>query len=106
MLLLTAEAHHVLDSSPVVPTAVEDDDLTSRWEVRHVALKVDLALLAVGLGWKGHRPKNAGADTFRDRFDRTARSCSVAALKYEDDAQALVFHPILEPAEFNLKFSQ
>src|SRR5262245_133667 len=41
------EAHHVLDSSPVIPAAVEDHDFTGRWEVLNVALHVKLGLFAV-----------------------------------------------------------
>ena len=57
------------------------------------------------MGWKRYSAENAGAHTFRDRFDRASLSGPVAALKYKDDSQALVFHPVLELAEFDLKFA-
>ena len=50
MLLFRAEAHHVLDAGAVVPTAIEDDDFARRRKVRHVALQVHLALLAIRSG--------------------------------------------------------
>src|SRR5271169_2647074 len=44
-LLFRAEAHHLLDSGPVVPRTVEEDDLARRREMRDVALDVNLSLL-------------------------------------------------------------
>ena len=51
MLFLGAEAHHVLDACAVVPTAIEDHDFAGRREVLHLALKIHLALFAIG--WRG-----------------------------------------------------
>src|SRR6266480_2004478 len=41
VFLLRAEPHHMLDAGAVIPTAIENHDLTSGWEERHVALEVD-----------------------------------------------------------------
>src|SRR5205823_3206626 len=46
-LLLGAEPHDALDAGPVVPAAIEDDDLTRGREVPDVALHVHLRLLAL-----------------------------------------------------------
>ena len=53
MLFLAAEAHHVFHARTVVPTAIENDDLTSGRKMLHVALHVHLSLLAIR--WRGKR---------------------------------------------------
>src|SRR5689334_21989524 len=40
-----AETHDSLDAGPVVPRAIEEDDLAARRQVLHVPLEVPLALL-------------------------------------------------------------
>lgn len=47
-LLVATEAHHSLDPGPVVPRAIEEDDLPRRREMRDIALEEDLGFLAVG----------------------------------------------------------
>ena len=42
VLRLGAKAHHVFYARPVIPAAIEDDDLTRRREVLHVALQINL----------------------------------------------------------------
>src|SRR5262249_40275503 len=44
MLLVSAEAHDVLNARPVIPAAVEDHDLARRRKVRDVALQIQLSL--------------------------------------------------------------
>ena len=83
-LLLGAEAHDPLDAGPVVPTAVEDDDLAGSREVRDVALHVHLRLLALGRRGQRHDAETRGTHPFGDRFDRPALAGGVAA--FEDDA--------------------
>src|SRR6266496_1962822 len=62
VLLVGAEAHHMLDARPIIPTAVEDDDFACCGKMSHIALEVHLRFLA--LCWLGerHHPKDAGAD--------------------------------------------
>src|SRR4029078_10907857 len=48
--LIGDKAHHPLDPGPVVPRAVEEDDLARCWELREIALDIDLALLTIGRG--------------------------------------------------------
>ena len=93
VLLLRAEAHHVLDAGAVVPAAVEDDDLAGGREVLHVALHVELRLLPVGRGRQGDQPEDARADALRDRLDGPAFAGGVASLEHDDDAQTLRGRP-------------
>ena len=55
-----AEAHDPFDAGPVVPTAVEDDDLSRGGEVRDVSLHVHLRLLALGRRGQAPRPGTRG----------------------------------------------
>src|SRR6516225_1364346 len=61
VLIVGTEAHYSLDPSPIVPRAVEEDDLACCWELRDVALQIDLGLLTVGGGRQGHVPEDARA---------------------------------------------
>jgi len=47
VLFLSAEAHDIFDAGPVVPTAVEDHDLASGREMRHVTLRIHLRFFTV-----------------------------------------------------------
>ena len=87
VLLVCAEAHYSLDPGPIVPRAVEEDDLARRRELRDVALDVDLALLAVGGGRQGHVPEDARARAFGDQADHTTLTCRVPALENHNDAR-------------------
>ena len=56
VLLVGAKPHHPLDPGPVVPAAVEQDDLAPGGELGHVALEVPLRRLPLGRGRQGHDP--------------------------------------------------
>ena len=71
-----------------------------------VALHVHLRLFAVGRGGKRDDAKDTRADALGDGFDGSALAGAVAAFEYENDAQALVLHPILELTELDLKLSE
>ena len=97
VLLVGAEAHYSLDPGPIVPRAVEEDDLARRWKLRHVALDVDLGLLAVGGGRQGHVPEDARARACGNSADHTTLTRRVPALENHNDARPLVFDPTLQP---------
>jgi hypothetical protein len=59
VLLFRAKTHHVFDTCAVLPTAIEDHDLTRRREVLHVTLHIDLRLLAVRWCWQGDDAEDA-----------------------------------------------
>src|SRR4051794_6396290 len=103
MLFFGAESHDILDTSTVVPTSVEDDDLTGRRKVGQVALHVHLALFAVRRRGKRNHAKYARTDALRDRPDSTALASPIASLKHQNYPQTLELHPILEPTQLDLK---
>ncbi len=96
VLRLRAEAHHVLDPGPVVPTAVEDHDFAGRRGVLQVALHVQLGLLAVGRRRQRHHAEDARADALGDRLDRAALAGGVPSLEDHDHPLALFLHPVLQ----------
>jgi hypothetical protein len=50
VFLAGAEAHHLLDSSAVVPRAIKEHDLPGSWKMGDVAMEVPLTTLClVGL---------------------------------------------------------
>ena len=106
MLFLCAKAHHIFDARAVVPTAVEDHDLTRRREMRHVTLQVHLRFLAVGRRRQRDKSKHTRADPLGERPDGAAFARGVAALEDDDDAQALVLDPILEMAQLGLELAK
>src|SRR3981189_586888 len=63
VLLFRAKAHHVFDASAVIPTTIEDHDLTRRREVLHVTLQIDLRLLPVRWCRQGDDAEDARAHT-------------------------------------------
>src|SRR4029453_17112135 len=85
---------------------IEDNDLARGWEVRHVALHVHLALLAVGWSRNARDPENSRADSLRDGFNRAPFARAITAFKHDDDTQSFVFYPVLKQAELRLKPEQ
>ncbi len=92
-LLVGAEPHDSLDAGAVVPTAVEDHDLTRGGEVRDVALHVHLRLLAFGGCGQRDDTEHAWADALGDRLDRATLPCRVAALEHHADLRAGLASP-------------
>src|SRR4029078_3337795 len=62
VLLLGAEAHDPLESGAVVPAAIEQHDLTLRRQLRHIALEVPLAALALRRGAERDDAADAGVE--------------------------------------------
>src|SRR5262249_30504450 len=103
VLLLTAKSHDVFDAGTVVPTAIEDDDLACRRKSLDIALREQLGLFALRRGWKRNHAKDTRALAFGNRRDGPALAGGIAALEQDDDARALLLHPILEMAKLDLK---
>src|SRR3954462_15302502 len=61
ILIVVAESHHSLDPRPIIPRAVEENDLACRRELRHVTLEIYLRLLAVRGCGQCHVPVDAWA---------------------------------------------
>ena len=103
VLLLRAEAHHVLDARAVVPAAVEQDDLAGGRQVGHVALEVPLRALALGRRPERDDAHDAGVRLLGDALDRPALARGVAALEHDDHLQTLVDDPVLKADHLDLQ---
>src|SRR5262249_44099775 len=106
VLFLGAEAHHEFNSGPIVPAAIENDDLSRRREVLHVSLHVHLGLFTIRRGGQRDQPEDARTDTLGDGPDGATLAGAIAPLKYDHHAQALVFDPILQFAKLGLEPTQ
>ena len=72
----------------------------------HIALHIYLRLLAVRWCRQSDDAEDARTHALGKGLDRTALSCSIAALKDDNDAQAFVPHPFLQLGNFDLQFAQ
>src|SRR5205814_9536706 len=105
-MLSGAEAHHMLDASPIVPTTVKNDDFARSGKMSHVALDVHFRFLALCWRGQGHYPKDARADPIDDALNGASFACGVAALKHDDYPQTFMHHPALQFHEFDLQLFQ
>ena len=105
VLLLGAKAHHPLDARPVVPRAVEQDDLPSGGQVRDVALEVPLGLLALGRRRERHNAADARVRPLGDPLDHPPRG-GIPPFEDHDHLQALGLDVLLHDHELALKAPQ
>src|SRR5262245_44472888 len=106
MLLLGAEAEHILDPCAVVPAPIEDHDLSGGREPCEISLDVYLGLLAVGGRRKRLDSKHTWADAFGERFDHAALSRGVAPLEDDNNPLSSGLHPVLQVAQLLLQAAQ
>ena len=95
-LLLVGKPHHAFDARAVVPAAVEDHDFARRRKVRHVALDIHLAFLALGRRRQRNHAEYAWTHALGDRLDRAALAGAVATFEHDADLEPLVDDPLLE----------
>ena len=106
VLLVGAEAHHVLDAGAVVPAAIEQHDLAGRRQVRHVALEVPLRALAVVGRGQRHHAADARVEPLRDALDGATLAGRVAALEQDDHLLPGGRHPVLQLDQLALQAEQ
>src|SRR5262245_56869763 len=106
VLLFGAESHDGFDAGAVVPTAIENDDLARGRELLDVSLREHLRLFPVRRRRQCDDAKHARTDPLGDRLDSSAFPRGVATLEYDDDAQPLVFDPLLQMAELDLELAE
>src|SRR5262249_14237165 len=104
--LFVDKPHDVLDAGTIVPAAVKDHDFTARGELLDVTLHEQLSLLSFTRCRECHNSEHSRAHSFGNRPDGSAFSASVATFKHNNDAQSLLFDPILQMAELDLKLVQ
>src|SRR5256885_11203598 len=93
VLLVGAEAHHMLDARPIIPTAVENDDFACCGKMSHVALDVHLRFLAVCRCGQSHYAEDTETDPVNDALDGTSFACCITSLKDDDHPQSFLHHP-------------
>src|SRR4029079_7757354 len=104
-LLVGAETHHPLDTRPVVPATVEDNDLSRSRQVRKIALYVHLGLLALGRRSERNDAEHPRAHPLGDRLDGAALAGAVAALEKDAHLQPLELDPLLQFDELDVELS-
>ena len=103
VLLVGAQAHDPLDPRPVVPTAVEEDDLPSGGEMRDVALEVPLGLLPVARHRERGDAAPTGVEVLGDALDHPSLPRRIPTLHDDDHPLALVTDPLLHLHQFLLE---
>ena len=104
VLLVGAEAHHPLHAGPVVPGAVEHDDLarrpgrcgTYRWKYHWVRSRSRRLR-------QGHDRGAARVQVLGEPLDRAALARRVAALEDDHDPLPGVLHPVLQLDQLDLQ---
>src|SRR5262245_21260940 len=106
VLLFSAESHDVFDAGAVVPAAVENDELARSRKLLDVSLGEHLCLFPVRRRRECNDTKDARTDPLGDCLDGSAFPRGVAAVEYDDDAEPLVFDPLLQMAELHLELAE
>ena len=102
VLLIRAKSHDALDTGPVVPAAVKQDDLAGARQMRHIALEIPLGLLARVRRGQGGDPADARVEALRDAFDDATFAGGIASFKQNNHFVPGLDHPILQFHEFCL----
>ena len=80
VFFLAAEAHDVFDTRAIVPTSVEDHDLSCRGKMLDVALEKYLGFFPIGRSGEGHGPEYAWAHFLGESPDCSAFAGGIALL--------------------------
>src|SRR5210317_444148 len=66
---MTGKSHHTLDSCPVVPGAVKQNDFAARRKMIHIALEVPLRAFFFGWLVQRNHPTNSRIQALSDPFN-------------------------------------
>ena len=103
VVVMRGEVHHPLNAGPVVPRAVEHDDLARRGQVRHVPLQVPLGPFPLARLGQGHHRRAARVQVLGEALDRAALARRVAALEDDHDLLPGGLHPVLQLDQLDLE---
>src|SRR2546426_1475134 len=98
--------HDEFDAGPVVPAAIEQNDLARRWQVTGKALEVPLRLLAVARLAKGHDAHFTRAEVLGDAFDRPVLAGGVPAFEYCQHSESCSDHLAVQLDQLYLQTPQ
>jgi hypothetical protein len=103
MLFGRAKSEYLLDARPVVPGAIERDELAGCWEMRDISLEIPLPTLGLARFWQSDVAGGARVHVLAEREDRAAFAGSITPLKQAYDTIAGVLKPVLHLDELNLQ---
>jgi hypothetical protein len=84
VLRVGAKSHHPLDAGPVIPTPVEQDDLSTGRKVRNVPLKIPLGAFALVRDRKCNNTANPRVHALRDPLDHPALASGVTFKDHQE----------------------
>src|SRR5580658_2953583 len=101
-LFCCAKTHYGLDSSSVVPAAIEQHDLSSGWKMGYVSLEIPLRSFALVGRRKRRDPAYAWVETLRDPLDRSPLPRRITPFEDHDDLEFFMNDPVLKLHELPL----
>ncbi|EXI66496.1 MAG: hypothetical protein AW08_02610 [Candidatus Accumulibacter adjunctus] len=106
VFLLGAEAHDALDTSPVVPAAIEENHLATGGKVLHVTLEIPRCRLALGRRRQRGDAGDARAQAFGDALDAAPLARGITTFEDHHHLELLELDPLLQLDEFDLQLGQ
>jgi hypothetical protein len=95
ILFIGAKTHHMFDSSPVIPTAIETDDFTSSRKMRYIPLKIPLSFFAIAGRTQRNNSTATRVERFGNALNRATLPGCIAPFKQDDNAGTDMLYPIL-----------
>src|SRR6516162_4616504 len=103
IFVLCAEAHDVLNAGAVVPTSVEQNDLTSRGQFRHIPLEIPLPALPLGRSGEGDDAADAGIERICNALDHPTLARCIPPREDDAHLETVVPHILLQFNQFDLE---
>ena len=101
--LQRTELHHSLNAGAVVPGAVEQCQLSTRWQVLHIALEVPLTALLLRGFCQRDDVCTAGIQVLHEAADSSAFAGCVSPFEHNDYSLACLVYPILHLHQLDLQ---
>src|SRR6516162_7292361 len=96
IFLPCAEDHDALNTSAVVPAPVEQNDLTSRGQFRHISLEIPQPVLPLGRSGEGDDTADAGVQRICNALDDATLARCIPPLKDDAHLETVVPHIFLQ----------
>src|SRR6516164_7157334 len=103
IFVLCAEAHDALNAGAVVPTPVEQNDLTGRGQFGHIPLEIPLPALPLGRSGEGKDPADAGVQRICNALDDPTLARRVPALEDDAHLETVMPHTLLHLDQLDLE---
>jgi hypothetical protein len=104
--VLVAKPHNSLNARAVVPTAIENDYLSTSRQVGNVPLNVHLGLLALCRCRQRNESEDSRANSLGNSFDDAAFAGGVATFENHHDFEFFMLDPKLQFHELGLQFRE